>query len=198
MSLTFDRATHTYKFDGRVVPSVTQLLGRLHSFAHVPEAVLEQARVRGTFVHSMCDAHDAGDLDEGRLLDEHRGYLVAWKAFRATYEPTWAAIEERGYSTLYAFAGTLDRRGVLGRIYPGQKAIVDIKTGPAHPVFGLQLAAYRHLASLREPDCALARRLTVQLQPDGRFKVVEWSSPDDWSTFLALIKLTRWSTAHGL
>ena len=45
--LTFDEPSHTYRWQGQVVRSVTQYLERLHSFAGVPVDVLEAAKKRG-------------------------------------------------------------------------------------------------------------------------------------------------------
>jgi hypothetical protein len=192
-ALAFEAASHTYRFGGRVVPSVTQLLQHLHSFDFVDSAVLEAAQDRGSFVHEMCEAYDLGDLDEARLPDEYRGYLEGWKRFLATYEPDWTGIEERGFSRIHGFAGTLDRRGTFGRVLPG-KAIADIKTAKqSHPVWGMQLAAYRQIVVERDLSWSLARRFTVQLQPTGVFNVIEWNNPIDWPAFQSLLTLLAWS-----
>lgn len=187
--LTFDEPTHTYRHAGRVVPSVTQVLEGLHSFAMVPREALESAQERGTYVHLLCQYHDEGDLDPASV-GEFGGYLDAWIEFSAIYKAKWEGIEARGFSTRYGYAGTMDRRGYLGAV----PYIVDIKTSLSpHRVWGMQTAAYRQLSAEEDPKWLTARRATVQLRNDGTFKFLPWDEPEDWPAFLALITLTNWS-----
>lgn len=192
--LTFEESTHTYMLGDKVIPSVTQCLQKLHSFGMVPADVLEAACLRGTHVHAICEFYDEGDLDYG-TIGPYGGYLEAWVQFCTDYEVQWDAIEERGYSTRFGYAGTLDRRGTL-RKQPA-KWIVDIKTGTQlHRVCGMQLAAYRQIvAETQDPAYLLARRGTVQLASDGKYKFIEWKSPTDWTAYQALLTLTNWSNS---
>jgi hypothetical protein len=189
--LTFEENTHTYRHGDKVVPSVTQLLGRLHSFGMVPADVLAAACARGTFVHTLCQFHDEGDLD-GSSVGEYQGYLDAWVNFCDAYKAEWFGVELQGYSERYGYAGTMDRYGVLN----GSPFVIDIKTSlSSHPVWNMQLTAYRQLlAETVDAKWALARLGTVQLRPDGTYKLIEWSDPDAWPAFLALISLINWST----
>lgn len=189
--LTFDEDSHTYRHGDKVVPSVTQCLSKLHSFGMVPKDVLEAACQRGSYVHTLCEYHDEGDLDAGSI-GIYAGYLDAWIQFCADQKAVWSSIEMRGYSERYGYAGTWDRAGSLN----GTRHIVDIKTSVApHPVWGLQTAAYRQLMSETvATDWLMARRATVQLRPDGSYKLIQWDSPDDWTTFLSLIQLINWSS----
>lgn len=197
MSLTFDPVEHAYTWEGKRVPSVTQLLDCLHSFAGVPVDVLEAAQHRGSYVHAMCELYDGGELDEeanARVSDgAFVGYLEAWKRFLHDYEPNWSGIERRGYSRLYGFAGTMDRDGVLARVRPGAH-VIDIKTAEqSHRVWGLQTAAYRQILMELDPSHAFDQRATVQLAKDGNYRFTPWTDPADWPTFQALITLDNWS-----
>jgi hypothetical protein len=188
--LTFDEPTHTYRVGERVVPSVTQVLDRLHTFGMVSAEVLEAAKERGTNVHKLTQYHDEGDLDPA-TVGEYQGYYNGWLRFLADQQPKWVGIEERGYSSRFGFAGTWDRRGAI-RIAP--RAVIDVKTSlQAHRVWGMQTAAYRQIATELDPYWLTARRFTVQLRPDGTYRLIPWDDPDDWSAFLALIHLTNWS-----
>lgn len=195
MSLTFDEPSHTYRFDGRVVPSVTQLLDKLHDFSGVPLEILEAAKSRGTYVHQMCEMFDRDELDIPRVPEQYLGYLNAWESFTVEYGPRWDGIEERGYSRAFGFAGTMDRHGALPlKFSPLVRWIVDIKTSADdHPVWGMQTAAYRQIKAEQDLQYALARRATVQLRADGRFKFITWDEPEDWPAFQALITLSNWS-----
>lgn len=167
------------------------LLDKLHTFAGVPEDVLERARHRGSFVHRMCELDDLGDLVEDESIEPYRGYLEAWRSFRTLYAPNWEGIEERGYSRLFGYAGTLDRRGVFeSGPHPGLKVLPDIKTSEeSHWCWGVQTAAYRQILLEHHRDWALARRCTIQLFKTGRVKLLYWDDPDDWTTFQALLHL---------
>ena len=190
--LTFNEELHEYRLDGEVIPSVTQVLGKLHDFSMVPKDILEAACQRGTIVHRLTEFHDQRDLDPASIGD-YWPYLDAWIAFCSDYGVEWEAIEERGYSARYGFAGTLDRRGRLTKIAPG-RWIADVKTAKQlHRVFGMQLAAYRQIVAESDPSWLISRRATVQLFADGTYKFTEWRNPSDWTAFLALIHLTQWS-----
>lgn len=194
--LDFDPGPHVYRWRGTVVPSVTQLLDRMHSFAGVPEEVLASARERGTFVHEMCEALDLGYLDEEAVagIEEGRfvGYLNAWRAFCTENKPDWHGIERRSYSERHRYAGTWDRHGSLGKFGAHSRWVVDIKSSlQSHWVWGLQTAAYRNLIAEIDSGWALARRATVQLNPDGRYRFITWDDPEDWPDFQALLRLNR-------
>lgn len=188
--LTFDDATHTYRHGEKVVPSVTQCLSKLHDFGMVPKDVLEAACLRGSYVHTLTEYHDQGDLDPSSI-GEYLGYLDAWIQFCADRKAVWSGIEIRGYSERYGFAGTWDRHGTLN----GAKFVVDVKTSAApHKVWGMQTSAYRQLLAEQDPAWVLARRATVQLRADGTYKFIEWSDPADWTAFLSLVNLINWSS----
>lgn len=187
--LTFDAAKHEYAFNGVRVPSVTQLLSGLHSFAGVREEVLEAARERGTAAHMAAHYWDEGDLDEAALDEQTTAYLAGWKRFVAESRPTFTGIEVMGVHSLYRYAGTVDRLAVIA----GIDWVIDIKTAVAsHPVWGCQTSAYAHLFG--KPS---AKRATVQLRKDGSYKFVEWNSPQDWPTFLSLVTLHNWGQLHA-
>lgn len=179
-----------------MVRSVTGCLQHLHSFAMVPFDVLEEARVRGTYVHDMTVAFDNDDLRVDAVQPIYLPYLAAWQSFLRDYRPIWSAIEQMGYSEAFDFAGTEDRRGTLeGPGCCGDIFGLDIKTAKqSHRVWGLQLAAYRQLAIEKSPRAATHRRATVQLWPDGTYKFTEWREPSDWPAFASLLTLINWSS----
>lgn len=144
--LTFDEPTHTYRFGDRIVPSVTQVLDRAHSFGFVTAEVLAAAQDRGTFVHKLCELHDLDDLHPSEYDGtDHAGYLQAWVKFLADKRPNWAGIERRCYSQRFSFAGTMDRCGTLEQ-FGRDRWIIDIKTSAQkYRVWGMQTAAYRQL-----------------------------------------------------
>ena len=189
--LQFDEPTHTYRFDGEVRPSVTQVMQGLSQYGIVPADVLEAAQKRGTRVHSMCQFYDECDLDESSVAPEDVGYLHAWIRFRADTQAMFTLIEKPLYSTRYGFAGTPDRFGVVHRT----QYVLDIKTtaGQPHRVWGIQTAAYRALIAESRGEIGTYKRATVQLRPDGTYLFHAWNDADDWPAFLSLINLRNWS-----
>lgn len=60
--------THTYLYDGLILPSVTQILGVKYrnDYASVPPAVLENAAKRGTEIHKAIENFNVSGYDDGR------------------------------------------------------------------------------------------------------------------------------------
>lgn len=60
--------THTYLYDGLMLPSVTQILGVKYrnDYASVPPAVLNNAAQRGTEVHKAIENFNVSGYDDGR------------------------------------------------------------------------------------------------------------------------------------
>jgi hypothetical protein len=182
--LTFNEARHEYHLDGRLVPSVTQVLRgagliSLVDFADqerklmvemgystaslVPSEILQHALARGTRVHKACHYLSEGLLDWDTVDEKDRPYVDAAAQFLADtrfellldQHGRPVGRELRLYSTRYVYAGTSD---LVGR-WNGQLAIVDWKTGnPEDVCADLQLAAYEN--ALREmPELAELLRL---------------------------------------
>jgi len=193
--LTFDEEAHKYVYRGKVLPSVTQLLSGLHSFAGVSHEVLEAARERGTHVHSATHYFDEGDLDISSLDEQTRGYLKAWSRFTLDTDPEWTAIEVPIAHPVLLYAGTPDRRGDI--TLRGERVAdcqVDIKTAvDSHPVWGVQTIAYDKAAGKEG-----RRRFTCQLRADGTYRLLEWASPQDWPVFMSLLTLRTWKERNAL
>lgn len=51
---TYNSEWHTYRFNGKIIPSVTQLLDD-GTYTGVPEEILESARLRGTLIHKEIE-----------------------------------------------------------------------------------------------------------------------------------------------
>jgi len=203
MSLAFDEPSHTYRWNGQVVPGITSLLASLQSFASVPPDVLEAAQERGTDTHNACQFYDEDDIDEVDLLASQPdtwARLQGWKRFLLDCQPNWSLIEEPVYHGALRYAGRPDRIGELtlaGIVVPN--SVVEIKTSATkHPVWGVQTMAQAKAAGL--PDTA--RRFTVQLLVGadglGTYKLEEWKDPTDWPVFVSLVTLNQWKRSKNL
>lgn len=197
--LTFDPKTHTYALKGLPIPSVTQVIAGTQDFLGVSEEVLEAARERGHLVHEAAAKYDCS----GHLMLAARGrpeilaYLKAWVKFREDTGFDPLVIEEPVYSFRHRFAGTVDRVGWLR----GTMVVLDIKTaaspGRLHPAVGLQLAAYEHAHNTGQDRLPKAKaRYAVQLRPDGKYTLTQYTDKADLSVFLACLTLHNWRLRH--
>ncbi|TBR16981.1 hypothetical protein EPO66_03635 [bacterium] len=111
IDLTFDKDSHSYKLNGVVIPSVTQILQKvgISDFSMVPADRLESARKFGSAVHLACELFDKGTLDECALDSNLWPYLDAWVSFKKEYALEFISIEKPITSVIYRVAGTPDR-----------------------------------------------------------------------------------------
>jgi hypothetical protein len=187
--LTFDEASHVYRFMGDVVPGVTQVLKPLCNFDRVRPEVLEAKADLGRRVHLACQLFDEDDLDESSIEPEVQPYLNAWHKFRHDTGCAVLAVEQRVFEPMFLYAGTLDR--VLA--FKGEKWLVDLKTCFTTPMAaGPQTAAYLRALG----DTSVTHRAALRLRPDGTYRFDHLTGADDWSVFMACLSLHRFKEAH--
>src|SRR3982751_6404807 len=126
--LTFEDSTHTYRWHGQRIPSVTQALYTLFDFSAVPPDVLERKRKIGVAVHKAIHEEMLGRLDLASIDAASLPYFDAWRRFRdeCNFDPV--LIEYRVTSAelgeQFRYAGTLDEWGMLQSYH----ALIDWKT----------------------------------------------------------------------
>ncbi len=191
--LEFDEAAHEYRLDGRIVPSVTQVLKPLYDFSGIPPEVLERKRQLGTAVHKAIELDIAGTLDPDSIAPELDGYLMAWAQFKAAgFRPQFSELRLASKS---GFAGTLDLICTQGP----DVWLLDIKTTAAHsPVMALQTAAYAQLYAELDPPRAPLKRGAVLLDAAGNFKLFPHADRSDLRVFLSLLTVHQWRKSHGI
>lgn len=188
--LTFDEATHTYRYNGNVVPGVTTILAPLSDFSRVPPHVLRAAADFGTAVHLACELDDLSELDETTLDQALTPYLAAWRKFSAEHEVEWTLIEHQVFHKALGYAGTLDR---LGRV-KGLDTVLDIKSSAQlYPSVGPQLAAYQQAS-----EHPTVQRMAVQLKGNGTYVAKTYTDPTDWPVFASLLTLRTWCARHEI
>ena len=188
--LHFDHVSHRYKLDGRVLPSVTQVLENVGiiDYDGIPWETRQMALTRGSNVHLATQLDDEGDLDEDSVGDL-MGYVKAWRAAKAALGITsFSHIEKRMAHSGFRYAGTMDR---MFKGPSGTGEIIDIKTNTAPWWVRIQLAAYQCLAIANNLG-AVSVRIAVELHPDGTFNAMmfgEREYRDDLQTFLAALRV---------
>lgn len=188
--LAFDPVEHAYAFEGRRVPSVTQILGFLDDWERVPRDVLEAAARFGTHVHEAAALLVRDELDMDALDSALVGPMRGLQKFLANASAVVVDSEKRVYHPALKYAGTLD----VTLHWRGGMALADFKTGATAPKsVGPQTAGYAEaLAAMGGPK--IKRRYCIQLL-DGDYKVTKLDNPSDWAIFQSCLNLWRWK--HG-
>lgn len=195
--------------EGGWVPSVTTILEAYPKDYHFykwlkengeeADAIRDAAGRRGSNVHAMTEAYDAGAevtllTDDGRVawrLDEW-AMFERYVEFSERYNPHILQSEQNYVSQWLGFAGTIDRIIQLN----GKTILLDIKTSNmVHETYWLQLAAYREL--LRQVNGMEVQEvgvlwLNAKTRGEGRNGAIQgkgWQlltkddTSDDWQLF---------------
>jgi hypothetical protein len=188
-TLQFDAATHEYREDGVLIPSVTQVLAGvgITDYSMVPRAILEHKRAIGEQVHLACQFLDEGSLDWDTVDPDVLNYVLAYEAFKRQTEFTPRLNEYRAVGCVNGmkFGMTLDREGDIN----GKPYVIELKaTAQIHPGWAIQLAAY----DLGIADGLFRRRAAVHLKPDCKFSVEPYAETKDREVFLWALGVTWW------
>lgn len=163
--LEFEESTHTYKCDGVIVESVTQLLKRLfpNKYSNISEEVLKKASERGTQIHNSIEAYCKG-------FDDFSNEVQDFKFLRKRYgftpiESEIPIILDFGGKT---YAGRIDLLLEMDGI-----ALADIKTTSTldKEYLGYQLNLYK-LGVEQSYDYKIDSLYGIHLR-DGKRKMVK-------------------------
>lgn len=201
--IEFDSATHTYTVDGKIMPSVSDIIAPLSDFSDISPATLEYAAARGTAVHSACEQLDYGiDIEDIEELDpETAPYVQAYIAWKRDFQVEVLHSEYKVYSDFYEVCGTLDRVVEFGSDHTPW--IVDLKTTATFNYSNAlkwhqQLWLYDELLSEQEgKEVGTFRFAILQLKKDGSYRFV-----NDCDLFDAIRKkypgYSPYGTMHNL
>lgn len=191
--LIFDASTHTYSVDGKIVPSVTQIIQAegIYDMSNIPKERLETAWKLGTAVHLATEYEDKGILDPESIDPVVLPYLEQWRKFKADFDFELLSSEQKLYSKKYGYAGTLDRTCCLRMARTSRRCVIDIKTGLKTDVCGIQLSAYLKLleehAGWNKRDCMVA----VFITPD-KYEMKVFSGAQYFSLFISAMNLYKY------
>jgi len=170
----FDHETHRYTHEGKIIPSVTQIIPR-PEFYCTPEQ-LENARLDGVENHAMVKLY----FDTGDMYGDP--YLVAfdkWLQENGSLLGDLLVYEEHLFSPTHFFAGTPDM------VF--EKAIVDLKRNFNHTkIHSLQLAGY-HILS-RAHTLKKTKTWIIVWEQNGKFKSRNVYDPRAEEIFLACLQ----------
>lgn len=162
----FDAERHEYRIDGRVVPSVTQILADVLPGWQADPWYLSRGRTVHACLAMIAQGKEyALDLSGQTPEDAAKiqGKIVAGRRFLAEQVQSITAVERQMYSTTYQYAGTLDLIGLVD----GRRCIIDWKSSLDKRV-RWQLGGY----SLLLHD-GTHWGMAVELGDEGRYRLSE-------------------------
>ena len=192
---TFQSAGHIYQIDGKIGPSVTQVLtlAGLDELAHVPRRFLARAAAIGTAVHQACEFLDENDLDLDSLDPTIVGYVLGYQKFKLERNFEMVTIERRGVTVDptpggLAYGFCLDRIGILD----GKEVLIDIKTATKKsPSWAIQTAAYAEAVQFE------GARLAVHVTKEGSYKLIPHEDTADFDQWHHALATAHWKLVHG-
>lgn len=160
--------THTYLYDGLMLPSVTQILGAKYKndYASVPPAVLNNAAQRGTAVHKAIENFNVSGYDDGSEAVRNFKFLQKQYGFEVLDSELPIVLFK---NDMPIACGRLD----MTMLIDGQTGIADIKTVSAlnKEKIAYQLNLYR--IGLMQSYGVDAKFLKIIHLRDGIRKVID-------------------------
>ena len=127
--ISFDKQTHTYTNDGRLLLSVTEVIKRYvfpDLYSNVPEEVLNKAAERGTATHAIIEKYIKRTLTNEEY-EENKADIDAFM-HEVAKKHLYLAQSERIVSDGELLAGTIDIIGLFNEGKGEREIIADIKT----------------------------------------------------------------------
>ena len=196
--LEFDANTHTYTYDGKRIPSVTQVINAIvRPFQNIPNRVLEAAASRGRAAHLALHASEKRVTLFDQLGDCYTSRVVtSWQQLKTEYNLTVIASEKPYYHKLFKFAGTIDATAVDEN---GDVWIIDFKTGSKKgtPAASIQLAGYELLLKQDSRDLNF-KRVILYVDKVGMVEAPYFcKDSDDMRVFLGMLNSYNFMKKYG-
>ena len=195
MSLTFDEASHTYRYDGTIVPSVTQIIEPMYDFRFVKPEHLEVARTLGSAVDKTIRLFEQDRLDEERTPERLKRYLAQWKKFKKENGFHDGVLGVPFLCSEYMYAGTPDIHGKIGA--DDHEILLDFKTGDKYAPHKLQTAGYLE-ALVRDGKLPKNTvRASLYLDEHG-YNLDFHRDINDRAAFLSALTIYKWRQKNGI
>jgi hypothetical protein len=176
--LSFDPIEHRYEWNGKRVPSVTEVLSWWEPRRKCGRLPLD----RGQAVHLAILYWIQGDLDERSIPPLAVPYFDAFRRFMSDtgFKPDLTRCERPMYCAKLGIAGTPDLVGKLFRC----NSRIDVKTGSMGRA-DLQTALYSMF-----PGFTLARlkRFGLLLKENGFYNLVPFTNATDYAEALDIVR----------
>lgn len=197
-NVVFNATSHTYTYNGKAVPSVSQIL-QDEGFVD-PKYFTEGGRDRGKAVHKAIEIYSRGA--HCMRSKELEPYLDAFKNFQRDCE--WEPMIIEVPMACAYYGGTADQFGLFRK----EMAVLDIKSGVISPATGLQLSGYERLYweymieqgvkdgqpayVLKTAKQPALKRFALQVMDTGRYMLTEYKERNDRYIFDAAVACWWW------
>lgn len=194
--LTFEEAGHIYRLNGRLLPSVTQILSQTgYGIDWARHVHME----RGSAVHRAIQYElTCGLAESSREQYRERnlyGYVEAALLWMTTARAWPLRVEPLVFSPTLRYAGRVDWIG--RRKGSNSLVLVDWKTGASlHRGYFLQSAAYA--TAIGEMWGHHVERLIIQVAPDGTYKTTRPDDPEHFTAWRAAVLNYHDRVRYGL
>lgn len=156
--IEFDEPSHTYRLDGKILPSVSQVLKAGNLMPEFYKTLDPWYAQRGTAVHLACHLSDIGELDFATVDPQISEFWDAWLKFKQEFDVK--VLESEVIVHDKEFAGTFDK---IVKMF-GAVWLLDLKCSTFQSFHSVQTMAYAQLKG----DTTL-KRGSVHLKKDGTF-----------------------------
>ncbi len=134
--LTFDEASHIYRLNGDIIPSVSKLMEPLKDqcYGGISKRTLENAAIKGSAVHNSIENWIKFGIDD--IPSEHRGYFNGFMEWWKQYKPRVFGSEVRIYHTGSSRLGRVGGSAPRSPAAPaacGSSTPAATATAAAHP-----------------------------------------------------------------
>jgi hypothetical protein len=172
----FDEKTHTYKNDGIIIPSVTQLIPKQNF--HVSDERLQECATEGNVNHELIKLYFENDRNTF-----NEPYLIKFDEIMEVNKDMFGNFifsEKPLYSEKHRFSGRPD--------LVFEKAIIDVKRGMGSKKHhSLQTVGY-HLLTVENKIIKPNKLWIIAYEDEGRFKMKNVYDPQAEQIFLGLVK----------
>lgn len=182
--LEFHAGSHTYRWQGRELQSVTKIM-RAHGLGFqgfAPQSALD----RGNYVHEAFPLIAEGALDWPSVPEEYVGYCRAAEAYLRDTGTRVVRSEERLVEPELGYCGTLDFIGIRR----ARRLIGEVKTGDASD-WAVQAAAYERMWRRWFPQLSVHFGEGVKLNEDGTWRSEPLDLASGWNAFAACLVLEQ-------
>ena len=187
-ALSFDEETHTYTFQGTVIPSVTEIMRPLSEkvYSYINPYTLRNAADKGTRVHRAIQFWI--EFGYKNTDEETEPYFEQFMRFKDDFGVKFLKSEFRLFHKYLLYAGTADM--LISMANPKGIGLVDVKTTTTihEGLLSVQLAAYKE--AMQSMGHNVDYTAVLLLRPEGyTFRQIE----PDFGMFLNCLAIYRFN-----
>jgi len=196
--LEFEELTHTYKYNGKIVPSVTQVMSRVGvrdndeaPFNPVSGGFFVKGDTASNFGKALHTIAEAMMLGKTVTYDpQMKPWVKGVDKFMADYNKdiTVEETETMHYSKIYGYCGTWD----LGGLFKKLPLMLDWKSSVSMPKTAkIQTAAYEKLRMEKLGIRKIGHRFAVRIFENGYEVEKRFNQKTDFNKFLSLLNVLK-------